>query len=71
VLVEGGAAVDPAQLRPAFDRRISDVLAEATLSVPDVRPAVTGGRHGVHTEQMGYLLAEMQHLARSHPGASW
>jgi ring-1,2-phenylacetyl-CoA epoxidase subunit PaaC len=71
VLVEGGAAVDPAQLRPAFDRRISDVLAEATLRVPDVRPAVTGGRRGVHTEQMGYLLAEMQHLARSHPGATW
>ncbi|HEX6485682.1 MAG TPA: Phenylacetic acid catabolic protein [Nocardioidaceae bacterium] len=39
--------------------------------MPDVPPAVTGGRRGVHTEQMGYLLAEMQHLARSHPGASW
>jgi ring-1,2-phenylacetyl-CoA epoxidase subunit PaaC len=32
---------------------------------------VTGGRRGIHTEQMGFLLAEMQHLARSHPGAKW
>ena len=70
-LLEGGVAVDPAVLRPTFDRRIADVLAEATLTPPDVPPAVTGGRRGVHSEQMGYLLAEMQHLARSHPGASW
>jgi ring-1,2-phenylacetyl-CoA epoxidase subunit PaaC len=70
-LVEDGVAVDPASLREAFDRRIADVLAEATLRVPEVAPAVTGGRRGVHSEQMGYLLAEMQHLARSHPGATW
>ncbi|MEP6666416.1 MAG: Phenylacetic acid catabolic protein [Nocardioidaceae bacterium] len=31
----------------------------------------SGGRRGIHTEKMGYLLAEMQHLARSHPGARW
>ena len=35
------------------------------------RPAVGGGRRGLHTEQLGYLLAEMQHLHRSHPGATW
>ncbi|MFL6133329.1 MAG: Phenylacetic acid catabolic protein, partial [Nocardioidaceae bacterium] len=64
-------AVDPATLRDAFDRRVADVLTEATLALPDVRPAVTGGRRGVHSEHMGYLLAEMQYLARSHPGASW
>jgi ring-1,2-phenylacetyl-CoA epoxidase subunit PaaC len=46
-------------------------VAEATLAEPDVRPAVTAGRQGRHTEALGYLLAEMQHLARSHPGASW
>ena len=70
-MVEQGVAVDPASLRDAFDRRVADVLSEATLTVPDVRPAVTGGRRGVHSEHMGYLLAEMQYLARSHPGASW
>jgi len=70
-LVEQGVAIDPATLRDAFDRRVADVLNEATLILPDVRPAVTGGRRGVHSEHMGYLLAEMQYLARSHPGASW
>jgi ring-1,2-phenylacetyl-CoA epoxidase subunit PaaC len=70
-LLESGVAVDPASLRDAFDKRIAEVVTEATLALPEVSPAVTGGRRGVHTEQMGYLLAEMQHLTRSHPGATW
>jgi ring-1,2-phenylacetyl-CoA epoxidase subunit PaaC len=70
-LVEQGVAVLPSTLRDGFDRRIADVLAEATLSLPEVSSAVGGGRRGVHTEEMGYLLAELQHLTRSHPGASW
>ena len=70
-LVEAGVAVDPSSLRASWLERVSAVVHEATLTLPDVRPAVTGGRRGVHTEQMGYLLAEMQHLARSHPGAVW
>jgi len=70
-LLASGVAVDPSMLRPAFDARVGAVLAEATLAVPEVIPAVTGGRRGVHTQQMGFLLAEMQHLTRSHPGATW
>ena len=70
-LVEAGVAVDPATLRESWERRVRAVVEEATLSVPDVRPAVTAGRRGIHTEHLGYLLAEMQHLARSHPGAGW
>ncbi|NUR08838.1 MAG: phenylacetate-CoA oxygenase subunit PaaC [Nocardioidaceae bacterium] len=70
-LVERGVAVLPSTLRDPFDLRIVDVLARATLHLPDVAAAVGGGRRGVHTEQMGYVLAEMQHLTRSHPGATW
>jgi ring-1,2-phenylacetyl-CoA epoxidase subunit PaaC len=70
-LVTGGVAVDPAGLRDGVLARVLPVLGEATLTVPEVSPARGGGRRGLHTEQMGYLLAEMQHLARSHPGASW
>jgi len=70
-LVAAGVAVDPAGLRPAVLAVVEDVLAEATLVVPQVRPATGGGRAGLHTEEMGYLLAEMQHLHRSHPGATW
>jgi len=70
-LIESGVAVDPVVLRDGWQSRVAEVVARATLTPPDVPPAVTGGRRGVHTEQMGYLLAEMQHLARSHPGAQW
>ncbi|WP_243057371.1 1,2-phenylacetyl-CoA epoxidase subunit PaaC [Nocardioides sp. SR21] len=59
------------ELRPAVLARIEQVVAEATLAVPEVAPVVGGGRHGLHTEHLGYLLAEMQHLHRSHPGATW
>jgi ring-1,2-phenylacetyl-CoA epoxidase subunit PaaC len=67
----GGVAVDPAGLEAPVTTYLREVLERATLEVPDVRPAVTGGRRGIHSEAMGYLLAEMQHLARSHPGATW
>jgi ring-1,2-phenylacetyl-CoA epoxidase subunit PaaC len=70
-LLQSGAAVDPVALREAFDARIVQVLAEATLTLPVVPSAVTGGRRGIHSTQMGFLIAEMQHLARSHPGVTW
>ncbi len=72
-LLESGVAVDPALLRPAFDRRVAAVLHEATLTWPssELRPAPGGGRRGEHTEAMGPLLEELQGLARAHPGASW
>jgi ring-1,2-phenylacetyl-CoA epoxidase subunit PaaC len=70
-LVAAGVAADPVAMQPPWAAYLTTVLEKATLSVPVAVPAVTGGRRGIHTEQMGYLLAEMQHLARSHPGASW
>jgi ring-1,2-phenylacetyl-CoA epoxidase subunit PaaC len=47
------------------------VVLEATLDVPADGFALSTGRDGRHTEALGPLLAEMQHLARSHPGATW
>jgi ring-1,2-phenylacetyl-CoA epoxidase subunit PaaC len=70
-LAADGIAADPTALRPVVLHRVEEVLTEATLRVPDVAPAVGGGRRGLHTEHLGYLLAEMQHLSRSHPGAMW
>jgi ring-1,2-phenylacetyl-CoA epoxidase subunit PaaC len=70
-----GVAVDPAELRPEVDGVLDAVLAAAGLTRPADVPAarVNGlaGRDGVHTEAFGYLLAEMQHLHRSLPGAKW
>jgi ring-1,2-phenylacetyl-CoA epoxidase subunit PaaC len=66
-----GVAVDPVALREPVLADLRRVVEQATLTVPDVRPALGGGRQGLHTEELGYLLAEMQHLHRSHPGATW
>jgi ring-1,2-phenylacetyl-CoA epoxidase subunit PaaC len=70
-LLEQAVAVDVRPLRPGWEAYVRAVLAEATLEEPDAAERPTGGRRGIHTEAMGYLLAEMQHLARSHPGARW
>ena len=66
-----GRVADPAVLRTPVLDDVRRVVAEATLSVPEVAPAVGGGRDGLHTEHLGHQLADMQHLHRSHPGATW
>lgn len=70
-LVASGVAVDPGTLRAAFDRVVAEVVAEATLVSPQVPSASGGGRRGRHTEHLESLLADMQGLARAHPGAVW
>ena len=66
-----GVAVRPSSLRAEFDARIAEVLAEAELEVHAVPRARGGGRAGRHSEYLGFVLAEMQVLAREHPGATW
>jgi ring-1,2-phenylacetyl-CoA epoxidase subunit PaaC len=52
--------------------RIKTVLEEATLPVPKEDIWMhTGGKNGIHTEHLGYLLAEMQFLQRAYPGCQW
>ena len=70
-LVAAGVAVDPAGLRPGWQRHVERVLREATLVQPSGGWRPTGGRAGRHTEAMGYLLAELQHLHRSLPAVAW
>ena len=67
----GDVAVLPSSLRADFDRRITAILDEAGLSVPEVLGAWGGDRSGQFSEQRGHILAEMQVLARRHPGATW
>jgi ring-1,2-phenylacetyl-CoA epoxidase subunit PaaC len=59
------------QLRSAWLDLVEGVLAEATIERPADGWRPSGGRQGLHTEHLGYLLAEMQVLHRAHPGASW
>jgi ring-1,2-phenylacetyl-CoA epoxidase subunit PaaC len=66
-----GTGVDPASLEPRWREQVDDVLSRATLTVPEVAYMQRGGRQGRHTEYLGPMLAEMQIVARSHPGATW
>jgi ring-1,2-phenylacetyl-CoA epoxidase subunit PaaC len=70
-----GVAADPRDLRAEVSAVLDTVLGTATLDRPEAAPmaqvAGKSGRDGVHTEAFGYLLAELQSLARAHPGATW
>jgi ring-1,2-phenylacetyl-CoA epoxidase subunit PaaC len=74
-LVTAGVAVDPAETRAEVDAVLDEVLGQATLPRPRRAAAGPvggrGGRHGVHTEALGHVLAELQSLARQHPEAAW
>jgi ring-1,2-phenylacetyl-CoA epoxidase subunit PaaC len=67
-----GVGALPSSLWGGAFRHVSEVVAQATLTLP-AEPTwrSRGGRDGVHSRPMGYLLAQMQHIARSHPGATW
>jgi ring-1,2-phenylacetyl-CoA epoxidase subunit PaaC len=66
-----GLGVAWADLQPAWEATVRPVLADATLKIPTRTLFRSRGKSGVHTEHMGHLLAEMQHLQRAHPGAQW
>ena len=66
-----GIAADLALLRAPWEALTRGTLTRATLTIPATPPRMTGGRFGRHTEHLGHLLAEMQIVARSHPGAKW
>jgi len=69
--VTSGSGVDVESLRPRWRQTVEQVLGEATLTVPKDGFAPRGGRTGRHTEHLGRMLADMQSLARAHPGAAW
>lgn len=70
--VQAGVGADVPSLRAQWDALVDAVLADATLVRPaPVKGYVAQGKQGVHSEHLGYLLAQMQSLARAHPGATW
>jgi ring-1,2-phenylacetyl-CoA epoxidase subunit PaaC len=71
MLARGGVAPKLTELRVHWSARIDEVLKEATLSRPADVPYPWHGKRGVHSEHLGHLLAQMQHLQRTYPGAQW
>ena len=58
-------------LRERWKEEVGAILKEATLDVPEDGYMQSGGKAGRHTEHLGYMIAEMQYLQRTHPGATW
>ncbi len=71
VLFAAGVIPDPGTIHAVCNQTINSVLARATLARPPDGWMQSGGRRGRHSEHLGHLLAEMQSLHRSHPGAKW
>lgn len=71
-LAQVGIAPDLSKIKQLWQGKVSEILKEATLTIP---PSDTwmqlGGKEGRHTEYLGFVLAEMQHLQRTYPGAPW
>jgi ring-1,2-phenylacetyl-CoA epoxidase subunit PaaC len=70
-MAEKRIGADLASIREEYDRRIRDVIAEATLDLPRDQRPILGGRRGHHSEHLGHLLAAMQFLPRTYPDSLW
>lgn len=67
-----GIGVDVTSLKDQWDQRVNEIFAEATLPVPSVGAwSQTGGKEGIHTEHLGYILAELQFMQRAYPNSEW
>jgi len=70
-LLTEGIAADLAQIQPNWWAQINAILDEATLKIPTENWTRRGGKQGIHSEHLGYILAEMQFLQRAYPDAKW
>ncbi|AWA28753.1 phenylacetate-CoA oxygenase subunit PaaI [Flavobacterium magnum] len=70
-MVAEGIGVDVTALKEEFFTKIKQILEEATLQVPDMKYFQKGGKHGIHSEHMGYLLADLQYMQRTYPDMNW
>ncbi len=69
---EAGIGPDLAQLQPAYNEKTDAILNEATLTKPEVKHMQTGGKDGrMHSEYLGYILAELQFVQRAYPNMEW
>jgi ring-1,2-phenylacetyl-CoA epoxidase subunit PaaC len=70
-LAEENIIPDISSLKDAWLEKVNTVLNEATLTIPENVFMQTGGKNGIHSEKLGYILAELQYLQRVYPGAEW
>jgi ring-1,2-phenylacetyl-CoA epoxidase subunit PaaC len=70
-MIAEGVGVDTLGLKESYYKQVAEVLEEATLQVPDLNYFQKGGKQGIHTEHLGYLLAELQYMQRTYPNMTW
>jgi ring-1,2-phenylacetyl-CoA epoxidase subunit PaaC len=70
-LIDAGIAIEPLALHAQWLKTVSDIVAEATLALPNSSWMQHGGRSGRHSEHLGHLLSELQSIQRTFPGATW
>lgn len=68
---EVASGFDVSLLKDEWVKKVTEVFEEATLPVPEKTFMQAGGKTGVHTEHLGYILTELQYLQRTYPGAEW
>ena len=70
-MVVEGVGVDVTLLKADYYARVSEVLEEATLNTPVLEYFQKGGKKGIHSEHMGFILTEMQYMQRTFPNMTW
>ncbi|WP_318641089.1 1,2-phenylacetyl-CoA epoxidase subunit PaaC [Flavobacterium ardleyense] len=70
-IAESGAGVDVRLLKEEYYKNVSAILEESTLEIPKIEYFQKGGKLGIHTEHMGYILADMQYMQRTFPNMTW
>lgn len=71
VMIAEGIGVDVTILKEAFYQKASAILTEANLQTPDLKYFQKGGKQGIHSEHMGYLLTDLQYMQRTFPNMNW
>jgi ring-1,2-phenylacetyl-CoA epoxidase subunit PaaC len=69
--LKNSVSIDVSRIKDDWLEKVQSVFAEATLSVPEKTWMQSGGKSGVHTEHLGYILAEMQFMQRAYRGLEW
>ncbi len=70
-LQEQGIVPDYSPIKAAWEKHVTNVFDEATLTLPEGQWMQSGGKTGKHSEHLGYILAELQYLQRTYPGLKW
>ncbi len=71
LMFEQGVGVDLESLKKPYFQQLTELLEEATLKVPELQWFQKGGKQGIHTEHLGYLLSDLQYMQRTYPNMEW